>query len=245
MSVSITCDSTKFQKAFRERVTRCHTSLDQCVNRAALEINKVAIKDCKRADRQQIEALGVAGYLVLKKAVKDPHGFMGKRGRGYLKNRKILYGDTDTIRMRPIYIAYLRGKGVNPESISKGDMELRIKKALGRRLAAVGSVASSFIPILRKIVDSLKAGDVKIEGALSGFNKDLSGVGTGKGGATPAKPGWKPICTFEVRPIQSESPASDERQIKTIEKAMQNGFNGAAANLEKFTTETLNKIWQS
>ena len=228
MSVSITFDITRFQKDFEERVARSESALPVVTNRVALDVNKIALQKTQKADRAKIEQLGVSGYQ-----------FASKRGGKLLKRRKILYGDTDTIRMRFIYIAQLRRAGINPESIAPGEMEKQIKRALGRRLSAISYMSSRFVPVLRKLMSELHASDAGVALKTAG--------GPSKSTVTVAVPGWSPSCAFSIiaEAHKDEPVAGQARMVAVMKKGMEDGFNGAADNMEKYVSEQLNKVWKS
>lgn len=231
MSVRVRIDMTKFQRDFRARVARSKQSLPVITNHTAYDIAKVAIDATKRADRQDVEALGVVAYRVLTKATKN-------KSARLLKTRKIIYGAIEQMRMTAIYAAMLRKRGIDPKSIPAGEFETRVRKALAGRLKSIGFLASSFVPVLRKF-----AAKLNVTPYVSRFVAPTRGKP--KGNARPATDGWKVRAEFEVSAgMNVENMQSRERVAGILSDAISEGFERKSQDWKQHAERELNQVWR-
>ncbi len=236
MSVTVKFDSSRFQKAFRDRVARSKKTLPEITNTVAYFVAKTAMDNTKRADKQEIEALGVMGYQVLKLGKKDKE--TGKLiAQGFLKKFKAIYDQDGPIRA--IFVSILLKAGKNPRSFGAGEIGQGAIKLLARRMKSIGFLASGWIPSLNKL------------SKINGYGSAKSGIqtwGKPKGGIKLAVDGWSPKCELwnsTMAHSTAQEPASQQRMAGHLQAALSDSFNSHAADMEKKTAEALNKVWQS
>ena len=229
MSVTFKFDSARFQKDFRERVARSKKTLPVITNTVSAHVNKVALDETKRADRGEIEQLGLVAIQ-----------FAKKRG-GLLKRRKNIYATgAQILRATNIYIARLLQRGINPKSMSPGEIQKGVVKMIASRLSGVGSLAARFVPILKKL-------SVEIKQSFS-VPANAKPKGKNKGRVDVAREGWSPICKWELSvetgdPYQSSE--SKERVAEILNGAISKGFTATSEDMEAHAKKQIDPIWRA
>jgi hypothetical protein len=237
MSVTLKFDSSRFQKDFLERVEHSRFQLHDVTNRVAFGALQKADLQTRVAERAEIEKLGVIGKQLFTKGVGKNHTGAGR----LLKTPKNIYASGDQLlRATNIFIAQLRTRGINPRSIPAHEMQKAVQKFIAARLRAVGSVANRFTPALKKLKNAIRISYLYVpyKGPVRGRQKSR---------VSEAKPGWSPVCKFEVDvdtgdPHQSSESKSRVEEI--LKKAVDDGMVGETYEMEKFAKEAIDQVWR-
>ena len=203
--VRIQFDLGGFRNTLNRYLRTTSRSRARALNGKAYEIAARAERHTKRADRGEIEALGVVGIRLRK-----------NRKTGTLKKGANIY-DTGG-RGRAILIAKLKRDG---QAIPSGaEVDSMTRRMISRRLSAIGYIASGWIPAIRKL---FRFADFKL------------GRGTSKQRGKPngyAIAATEGSLTAE---IANSVDALEKGSVQTLaEQALARAFNEAQADMEAY-----------
>lgn len=188
VSAYITFDSQAFRDEFRKRVLRSKRTIAEVTNEITFQMLKEAYRQTPKADRAQIDALGITYRTVNRKGTK------------LLKKPKPNFTPNTTFKL--IALKELWARGPSPRSFANAAaLYQAIQRKLSRRASSVGFIPSGWVPAMRALIRRIHGGSVA--GTKSFKNS--------KGGATPATDAsWEPFAEIEnatgmSAPYQSEA----------------------------------------
>lgn len=175
--ITLEFDSEAFRLQFKKRVLRSKRTIAEVTNEVAFQILRAAMKRTPRANRTEIEALGIS------------YETMNKKGTRALKRRRAVIDPTN--RFKLIFLKNLWRYGPKPRTFANAAaIAEAAKKKLGRRSSSVGSIASGWMPALRALLH-------KIHGANLSTGEGRTFKWT-HGSGTPASDGsWSPEVIIE------------------------------------------------
>lgn len=204
MSASLTLNTDAFRREFRARLLRTKSELSVTVNRVAYGLAQKAIDYTPKADRSEIEKLGLSGYQIVGKS--------GKR----LKKPKPIW--VVMRKMRNIYVGRLyRAEGVAAVKEffdeDKWERNRLIMEALKERMRAISYLKSGWVPIRNTLAKALGSARVTGEGIRAG---------RAKGRATPAQSGWNPTAILEnfTQPQGDRAPIAHRKMEAAFQRAI-------------------------
>lgn len=170
MSVSMQIDTREFSATLRQYLARTSKTLPEAINGKAGRVAWRAIVETRKAERGDIEALGVSGYRQIK-----------SRKTGEIRRGRPIYNENG--RMRDIIAARYYNAGQRIPD----DLDEQVRKGLAARLRSIGFIKSGWIPAYRKLRRYIGQ-------ALTWT--DARQRGKAKGRATVAQNGFNPIATI-------------------------------------------------
>lgn len=178
MSVTFETDLREFSRTLDKYLTLTSKELSAAVNHQAGRLAFSAIQNTKKADRKEIEKLGVVGYRIIK-----------SRKTGTIRQGRPIYNEHG--RARDIVAAryYKRGEKL-PDDIDKQAQNL-----IAARLRAISFVRSGWLAAIR----AFKAF------GNAGLTPDARQRGRPKGKATRAREGFNPVATLTNSALPSKN----------------------------------------
>jgi hypothetical protein len=142
--ITVTSNVAEFQATLRQAIAASSRTITQVILSHAYQVMRHTINSTRRADRSDIEALGVVGYEVQLK----------KRGKGYrMKGGQIKRGAAileDRSRARAIVVSKLRASGKLKGS-STEDILKRSRMLITSKIKSIGYLAAGWLPAMRRI----------------------------------------------------------------------------------------------
>lgn len=210
MGPTIKFYSEDFRREFRERVKRSNSTIAELVNEAAFQIMREWQKLIPKADRTQIEALGIT------------YRTTNKKGTRALKRKIAVYSPTSAFKL--ITLKNLWKFGPSPRSLaSAAALDDLVRRKLARRNSSVGFVASGPVPAMRALLRKIHSG-----GMTGAENKVYPGT---KGSARPAIEGtWSPFA--EIRNATGmNGPNQDETSRGRVFNKLMETYHKAVGNV--------------
>lgn len=168
-------DTGVFQAEFRKRVLRSKSSIAEVTNEVTLQILFAWQKLIPKANRAEIEALGIT-YRTTAKSGK------------LLKRKKAIYSPTTAFKL--IALKALWRNGPSPRSFGNaGELDEAIRRKLALRSSSVGFVASGPVPAIRALLR-------KVQGKGS-WGQSRSYPGTKGKGIPASEESWSPFAEIE------------------------------------------------
>lgn len=215
VSTGISFDSTAFREEFRKRVLRSKKTLAEITNEVAFQILRRAWKLTPKADRSQIEALGIT-YRVT-----------NKKGTKLLKKRKAIISPTTAFKL--IRLKALWMFGPKPRTFAnRAALDSDAAKKLGRRSSSVGFIASGWVPAMKAIIRKIH-GQTLTGGGLKTFKAT-------KGGAKPAEESFNPFVEIENATgmnAPNQTSTSQNRVYNELAKAFEQAVDEETADMAR------------
>lgn len=164
MDVDLKFDTVQFRRVLEEYIATTSKSVAKALNSKAYQLAWHAERLTKRASRADIESLGVVATKLRR---NRKTGALGK-GAAVI----------DKPRVEAILAGLWRKQG---RTFTNAELKEAAKKEIGKRLRAVGYIASGWIPAIRKLFGK---SDIKLGKPESTRRAGTSGTGR----AVPATP---------------------------------------------------------
>ena len=220
---NVVFENQEFLKEFRARVARSKRTLPEVTNDAAMRIAVSAVNLTRKADKTEIELLGISGYRILSDA-------KGKNKNKFLKKPKPIY--SANLRMRDIVVGrYINRYGMDafrekfsaPGKVADVTLEEFKSRRKGRAF-----LSSGWIWCVRRIASAMG-------GRVTANTTGVQSFGKPKGRAFPARDGWNPVCTF------INSAAKNDKALAVVEKGLRQAFDAQTAEWKAYAEKKLNQ----
>lgn len=160
MAANLETDFRNFNRVMRKYLDTTSKSMAKALNSKAYELAWHAEKNTERASRAKIEALGVVGT----KLRKDRKTGRLKRGRNLI----------DQDRAEAVLVGLWKKQG---KSFTQAELKAEAGRFIGRRLSAIGYLASGWIPAIRRL---FRLSDFKKPQPSSTKRRGTTGTGRAK-----------------------------------------------------------------
>lgn len=181
MNTTLEVDLSEFKRTLNAYLLKTSKSLPAAINNKAGRVAWRALSTTKKADRKEIEALGVSGYRVMR-----------SRQTGAFRQGRPIYNEGG--RMRDILVAKELKSGRRDFS----DMGSRVRKAIAARLSSISFLRAGWLPAYR----ALKRHIAGAAGLV-----DARQRGRAKGYARQAVDGFNPVAVIANNAPPSEQAA--------------------------------------